>query len=58
MISSQIERLKKDSRELNQYARKMEKRGRVDIMHKVLKRQAFIDMHIEDMVAAKEKVLN
>ena len=56
MISSQIERLRKDSRELSQYANKLEKKGRSDLVHKILKKQAFIEQHIEDMILEKQKL--
>lgn len=56
MISSQIERLRKDSRELSQYANKLEKKGRTDLVHKILKKQAFIEQHIEDMILEKQKI--
>lgn len=55
MISAQIERLRKDSRELSNYVRKLEKKGRNDLAHKVSKKQAFIEQHIEDMLAEGEK---
>ena len=53
MISAQIERLRKDSRELTSYARKLEQKGRADLAHKVSKKQSFIEQHIEDMVLAE-----
>lgn len=56
MISSQIERLRKDSRELSQYANKLEKKGRTDLVYKILKKQAFIEQHIEDMILEKQKI--
>ena len=56
MISTQIERLRKDSRELSQYAKKLERKGRTDLVHKILKKQAFIDQHIEDVISEKENI--
>jgi len=50
MISAQIERLRKDSRELGSYIKKLEKKGRSDLIHKVSKKQQFIDQHIEDVL--------
>lgn len=45
----QIERLKKDSRELGHYIHKLEKRGRVDIAHKLARKQSFLDAAIEQV---------
>tara|TARA_S200002703_G_scaffold46390_1_gene40240 strand:- start:2587 stop:2757 length:171 start_codon:yes stop_codon:yes gene_type:complete len=41
--SNQLERLKKDSRELGHYIHKLQKRGKADIAYKVMKRQSFLD---------------
>jgi translation initiation factor 2 beta subunit (eIF-2beta)/eIF-5 len=49
MISAQIERLRRDSRELVQYSKKLEKKGRAD--HKIMLKKQFIDQHIEDVIA-------
>ena len=44
--SNQIERLRKDSRELGHYIHKLQKRGKADIAYKVAKRQTFLDTAI------------
>ncbi len=49
MISAQIDRLKKDSRELENYARKLRQKGKEDLASKVLARQTFLDEHIADL---------
>jgi hypothetical protein len=46
MAESQLERLRKDSRELGHYIHKLQKRGKVDIAYKVAKRQSFLDTAI------------
>jgi|GEM_PF-1697164 translation initiation factor 2 beta subunit (eIF-2beta)/eIF-5 len=51
MISAQIERLRRDSRELVQYSKKLEKKGRADLVHKIMLKKQFIDQHIEDVIA-------
>lgn len=51
MISAQIERLRRDSRELVQYSKKLEKKGRSDLVHKIMLKKEFIDQHIEDVIA-------
>ena len=47
--SNQIERLKKDSRELGHYIRKLEKRGKKEIAYKIAKRQSFLDCAISQV---------
>lgn len=49
MISAQIERLKKDSRDLENYARKLRKKGKLELATKVLARQTYLDDHIADL---------
>jgi hypothetical protein len=44
--SNQLERLRKDSRELGHYIHKLQKRGKADIAYKVAKRQSFLDTAI------------
>ena len=43
---NQLERLRKDSRELGHYIHKLQKRGKQDIAYKVAKRQSFLDAAI------------
>jgi hypothetical protein len=47
--SNQIERLKKDSRELGHYIHKLQKRGKADIAYKVAKRQSFLNAAISQV---------
>jgi hypothetical protein len=47
--AGQIERLKKDSRELSHYIHKLEKRGKNDIAYKLARRQSFLDAAIEQV---------
>jgi len=42
MVYAQIERLKKDSNELDIYARKLEKKGQVSRAKKILQKRDFI----------------
>jgi len=48
MVLAQLERLKKDATELEIYARKLEKKGQVDRMHKILKKQDFLKRRIAE----------
>lgn len=50
MVNTQIERLKTDSRNLDNYAAKLKKQGRTDTMHKILKKKSFLDKSIEDLI--------
>lgn len=50
MVNTQIERLKTDSRNLDNYAEKLKKQGRTDTMHKILKKKSFLDKSIEDLI--------
>lgn len=54
MVSAQIERLKKDSRELSQYSRKLEKKGRHDLKHKIDVKQDYLDQVIADIEEQKK----
>jgi hypothetical protein len=49
MVLAQLERLKKDATELEIYARKLEKKGQVDRMHKILKKQDFLKRRIAEV---------
>ena len=55
MISSQIERLKKDSRELGNYILRLRKQGRTDIISKVVARQRYLDDHIDEIERSLEE---
>ena len=49
MVTNQIERLKKDSRELGHYIHKLNKKGRKDAAFKLQKKQAFLDAAISQV---------
>lgn len=49
MVANQIERLKKDSRELGHYIHKLSKKGKNQAAHRMLKKQAFLDAAIEQV---------
>ena len=49
--SNQIERLRKDSRELGHYIHKLNKRGKTDIAYKVAKKQSFLEAAISQVEA-------
>ena len=49
MVANQIERLKKDSRELGHYIHKLNKKGRKDAAFKLQKKQAFLDAAISQV---------
>jgi len=48
MVLAQLERLKKDATELEIYARKLEKKGQVDRMQKIIKKQDFLKRRIAE----------
>lgn len=52
MISAQIERLKKDSRELEYSAIRRRNQGRTDLMYKILERKTYLDEHIAEIMEA------
>ena len=47
--TSQLERLRKDSRELGHYIHKLNKKGRKDAAFKLQKKQAFLDAAISQV---------
>ena len=49
MVLAQLERLKKDATELEIYARKLEKKGNVDRMKKILKKHDFLKRRIAEV---------
>jgi hypothetical protein len=55
MVNTQIERLRTDSRNLDNYAQKLKKQGRTDVMYKILKKKAFLDKSINDLVNVQLK---
>ena len=46
MVVNQIERLRKDSRDLGHYIHKLNKRGKTEAAYKMVKKQAFLDAAI------------
>ena len=46
MTTAQLERLKKDSHELQTYAEKLKKKGLISRMKKILEKRAFLDQRI------------
>lgn len=46
---NQIERLKRDSRELGHYIHKLNKKGKTDIAYKLAKKQSFLDAAISQV---------
>jgi hypothetical protein len=49
MVPSQIEKLKKDSRELDHHIARMKKEGRSDVAARLLGKKAHIDSYIEQI---------
>ena len=49
MVPSQLEKLKKDSRELDYHIARMKKEGRSDITGRLLNKKACIDSYIEQI---------
>lgn len=49
MHSPQIDRLKKDSKELRHYIHKLNKKGRDDLAYKLAKKQEYLDQHIHEL---------
>lgn len=48
MPRNQIERLKNDSRELDNYIHRLRKKGRTDLAHKLSKKQSFLNQTITE----------
>tara|TARA_B100000927_G_C16439660_1_gene459208 strand:+ start:663 stop:830 length:168 start_codon:yes stop_codon:yes gene_type:complete len=46
---SQIERLKRDSRELKHYMKKMEKRGDMNLVHKLKAKYEYLNSKINEV---------
>jgi len=49
MQTAQLERLKKDSKEIGHYIHKLTKKGRKDAAYKMIKKQAFLDAAISQV---------
>jgi|VirMetMinimDraft_7_1064189.scaffolds.fasta_scaffold79095_3 hypothetical protein len=50
VLANQLERLRKDSRELGHYINRLKKKGKTETATKVAKRRAYLD----DMIAYSE----
>lgn len=50
MTAIQLDRLRQDSIELNNYARKLEKRGMIDRMVKILEKKEYLDQRIAAII--------
>jgi len=50
MVANQIERLKKDSRELGHYIHKLNKKGKTEAAYKMQKKQAFLEAAIQQVI--------
>ena len=55
MYGSQIERLKKDSKELKHYIQKVERTGNTQLVYKLQKKHQYLASRIEDI---KEELIN
>ena len=49
MYGSQIERLKRDSKELKHYIQKIERTGNQELLYKLQKKHEYLDSRIEDI---------
>lgn len=52
MQASQVDRLKRDSQELKNYIRKLNRKGKEDLAYKIAKKQSFLDQHIKEIELA------
>lgn len=50
MTAIQLDRLRQDSIELKNYARKLEKRGMIDRMVKILEKKEYLDQRIAAII--------
>ena len=49
MVLAQLERLKKDATDLEIYAKKLKKKGNLDRMRKILRKQDFVKRRIAEV---------
>lgn len=49
MNSNQLERLRKDSREISHYMAKLKKLGKDKLAHQMLKKQEYLDARIHEL---------
>ena len=48
MSEIQLERLRKDSLELQEYAQKLENKGKISLMQKILAKRKYLDSRIKE----------
>lgn len=48
MSEIQLERLRKDSLELQEYAQKLQKKGKISLMQKILAKRKYLDSRIKE----------
>jgi len=53
MHQIQVNRLKKDSKELGNYIHKLNKKGRYDLAYKIARKREFLDQHIVEIEQTK-----
>ena len=46
MSQAQVERLKKDVEELNEYAKRLKRRGQKDLLSKIIHKKQFLEQHL------------
>ena len=49
MVPNQLQKLRKDCKELEHYIHKVAKGGKTDLAYKLKKKQAFIEQHINEL---------
>jgi len=48
MSENQLERLRQDSLELQEYAQKLERKGKISLMQKILAKRKYLDSRIKE----------
>ena len=49
MTSAQLDRLKRDCKELDHYIHKLNKKGRNDLAYKINRKRDFLNQHIQEL---------
>jgi hypothetical protein len=49
LTTNQLNRLRKDSSELNHYIHKLNKKGKLNLAHKVEKKRDYLESYISDL---------
>jgi chaperonin cofactor prefoldin len=57
MNSNQLERLKKDSREIGHYLTKIKKLGKDNLVHSIAKKQEYLDSRILEIEEERDECL-